>query len=75
VDRASAGCGDACEASAAYDLLSPGAAYYAFVVLGPAAAPGIIVSALPLLKRITGPEAARNGADVPLLTVPDISAG
>jgi hypothetical protein len=44
-----------------YDLLSPGTAYYALVVLGLAAALGIIASTLPLLKRITGPEAARNG--------------
>lgn len=44
-----------------YDFLPPGTAYYALVVLGLAAALGITASTLPLLKRITGPEAARNG--------------
>lgn len=44
-----------------YDLVSPGTAYYALVVLGLAASLGIIASTLPLLRRITGPEAARNG--------------
>lgn len=44
-----------------YDLVSPDAAYYALVACGLAAALGIIASTLPLLRRITGPEAARNG--------------
>ncbi|MER6123643.1 FtsX-like permease family protein [Streptomyces sp. NPDC001795] len=44
-----------------YDLISPDAAYYALVAGGLAAALGIIASTLPLLRRITGPEAARNG--------------
>ncbi|MET9398502.1 FtsX-like permease family protein [Kitasatospora sp. NPDC002965] len=44
-----------------YDLVSPGAVYFVLVVLGLAASLGIIASTLPLLKRITGPEAARNG--------------
>jgi hypothetical protein len=44
-----------------YDLVSPDAAYYALVAGGLAAALGIIASTLPLLRRITGPEAARNG--------------
>lgn len=44
-----------------YDLTSPDAAYYALVAGGLAAALGTIASTLPLLKRITGPEAARNG--------------
>jgi hypothetical protein len=44
-----------------YDLVSPGAAYYALVALGLVASLGIVASTLPLLKRITGPEAARNG--------------
>ncbi|MEU6236545.1 FtsX-like permease family protein [Kitasatospora sp. NPDC047058] len=44
-----------------YDLVSPGAVYFALVALGLAASLGIIASTLPLLKRITGPEAARNG--------------
>ncbi|MER5452330.1 hypothetical protein ABT052_44175 [Streptomyces sp. NPDC002766] len=44
-----------------HDLVAPGVAYYALVALGLVASLGIIASPLPLLKRITGPEAARNG--------------
>ena len=44
-----------------YDLVSPGVAYYALVTVGLVASLGIIASTLPLLTRITGPEAARNG--------------
>ncbi|MEV7777568.1 FtsX-like permease family protein [Kitasatospora sp. NPDC088351] len=44
-----------------YDLVSPGATYFVLVVLGLVASLGIIASTLPLLRRITGPEAARNG--------------
>jgi hypothetical protein len=44
-----------------YHLIPPDAAYYALVGGGLAAALGIIASTLPLLRRITGPEAARNG--------------
>ncbi|MFF7455598.1 FtsX-like permease family protein [Kitasatospora sp. NPDC008115] len=44
-----------------YDLVPPGAVYFALVLLGLAVSLGIIASTLPLLKRITGPEAARNG--------------
>jgi hypothetical protein len=44
-----------------YDLISPGAAYYGLVAFGLVAALAIIGSTLPLLRRITGPEAARNG--------------
>jgi hypothetical protein len=44
-----------------YHLLSPGTAYYALAGGGLVAALGIIASTLPLLRRITGPEAARNG--------------
>ena len=44
-----------------YGLLSPDAAYYTLVALGLAAALSVIASTLPLLKRNTGPEAARNG--------------
>ncbi|MFE6867307.1 FtsX-like permease family protein [Kitasatospora sp. NPDC057692] len=44
-----------------YDLVAPGAVYFALVLLGLAVSLGIIASTLPLLKRITGPEAARNG--------------
>ncbi|MFE7588901.1 FtsX-like permease family protein [Kitasatospora sp. NPDC057512] len=44
-----------------YDLVSPGPAYYGLTGFGLAASLGIIASTLPLLKRITGPEAVRNG--------------
>ncbi|MBN0048367.1 hypothetical protein JS756_30510 [Streptomyces actuosus] len=44
-----------------YDLVSPDVAYFALVALGLVASLGIIASTLPLLKRITGPDAARNG--------------
>ncbi|PBC70665.1 FtsX-like permease family protein [Streptomyces sp. TLI_235] len=44
-----------------YALVSPGAVYFALVALGLVASLGIIASTLPLLRRITGPEAARNG--------------
>ncbi|MGW3232955.1 FtsX-like permease family protein [Kitasatospora sp. NPDC001095] len=44
-----------------YDLVSPGAVYYGLTGFGLVASLGIIASTLPLLKRITGPEAARNG--------------
>ncbi len=44
-----------------YNLTSPGTAYYLLVALGLITALGIIASALPLLKRITGPEDARSG--------------
>ncbi|KJS55446.1 ABC transporter permease [Streptomyces rubellomurinus subsp. indigoferus] len=44
-----------------YDLASPGALYYGLTSFGIVASLGIIASTLPLLRRITGPEAARNG--------------
>jgi predicted lysophospholipase L1 biosynthesis ABC-type transport system permease subunit len=44
-----------------YDLVPPGVAYYTLVAVGLVASLGIIASTLPLLKRITGPAAARNG--------------
>jgi hypothetical protein len=44
-----------------YSLVPPGAVYVALVALGLVASLGIIASTLPLLRRITGPEAARNG--------------
>lgn len=44
-----------------YDLVSPGVAYYVLVAVGLVTSLCIIASTLPLLKRITGPEAARNG--------------
>jgi hypothetical protein len=43
-----------------YTLRAPGVSYYGIVVAGLAAALGIIAATLPLLKRITGPEVARN---------------
>ncbi|MER7585499.1 FtsX-like permease family protein [Kitasatospora sp. NPDC097691] len=44
-----------------YALVSPDALYYGLTGFGLAASLGIIASTLPLLRRITGPEAARNG--------------
>ncbi|MCD0484435.1 ABC transporter permease [Streptacidiphilus sp. ASG 303] len=44
-----------------YTLVGPGAAYVVLVALGLAASLAVIASTLPLLRRITGPEAARNG--------------
>ncbi|MGA5817857.1 FtsX-like permease family protein [Kitasatospora sp. NPDC094028] len=44
-----------------YDLASPGLLYYGLTAFGIVASLGIIASTLPLLRRITGPEAARNG--------------
>ncbi|MBD0691659.1 FtsX-like permease family protein [Streptomyces sp. CBMA123] len=44
-----------------YDLVSPDLTYYGLTGFGLAASLGIIASTLPLLRRITGPEAARNG--------------
>ena len=41
-------------------LTWPGPGYYLLVALGLAASLGIIASTLPLLRRITGPETARN---------------
>jgi hypothetical protein len=43
-----------------YTLRPPGLSYYAIVVIGLAASLAIIGSTLPLLRRITGPEVARN---------------
>ncbi|GJF33824.1 hypothetical protein KNE206_65240 [Kitasatospora sp. NE20-6] len=44
-----------------YDLVLPGLSFYALSGLALAASLGIIASTLPVLRRITGPEAARNG--------------
>jgi hypothetical protein len=41
-------------------LVAPGAGYYGIVVLGLAASLGLIASTLPVLRRVTGPETARN---------------
>jgi predicted lysophospholipase L1 biosynthesis ABC-type transport system permease subunit len=43
-----------------HPLVAPGAAYYLIVAAGIAASLGIIAATFPLLRRITGPEAARN---------------
>jgi hypothetical protein len=41
-------------------LVLPGAAYYVLTAVGIGLALGLIVATFPLLRRITGPEAARN---------------
>lgn len=61
----STGAGFACahlflKAQMELSLRSPGGAYYAIVVAGLLASLGVIASTLPLLRRVTGPEAARN---------------
>jgi hypothetical protein len=38
----------------------PSAQYYLVVAAGVVASLGVIASTLPLLRRVTGPEAARN---------------
>ncbi|WP_376771114.1 ABC transporter permease [Rhizomonospora bruguierae] len=43
-----------------YTVHAPGAGYYAITIAGLAAALGIIAATLPILRRITGPETARN---------------
>jgi hypothetical protein len=43
-----------------YSLHPPSTAYYVIVVTGIVVSLGIIASTLPLLRRITGPETARN---------------
>ncbi len=43
-----------------YSLIAPGAQYYLVVLAGLLASVGVIASTLPLLKRVTGPETARN---------------
>jgi hypothetical protein len=43
-----------------YSLVPPSGAYYMIVAGGLVAALAIILSALPLLRKITGPETARN---------------
>jgi hypothetical protein len=48
------------QAQLRYPLTLPGFAFYAIVGAGLAASLAIIASTLPLLRRITGPEVARN---------------
>ena len=43
-----------------YSLQPPGAGYYLVVLAGLAASLAVIASTMPLLRRITGPETARN---------------
>ncbi|HTS99893.1 MAG TPA: ABC transporter permease, partial [Streptosporangiaceae bacterium] len=43
-----------------HPLVAPGAGYYLLTAVGIAASLAIIASTFPLLRRITGPEAARN---------------
>jgi hypothetical protein len=43
-----------------HPLVAPGAAYYLITAAGVALSLGIIASTFPLLRRITGPEVARN---------------
>ncbi|MFI7599258.1 FtsX-like permease family protein [Actinoplanes sp. NPDC049681] len=61
----SAGAGFLCaelflEAQMGLTLRSPGAGYYVIVALGLGVSVAVITSMLPLLRRITGPESARN---------------
>jgi hypothetical protein len=44
-----------------YSLVAPEPAYYVIVAAGLLASLAIIASTLPLLRRVTGPETARNG--------------
>jgi hypothetical protein len=43
-----------------YPMVAPGVAYYLLTAGGILVALGIIAATFPLLKRITGPEVARN---------------
>lgn len=43
-----------------HTLVGPDAAYYLIIAAGIAASLGIIAATFPLLRRITGPEIARN---------------
>jgi hypothetical protein len=43
-----------------YSIQAPGIRYYAIVLAGLIASLGVIASTMPLLRRITGPETARN---------------
>jgi hypothetical protein len=48
------------ESQLQYALRPPGVAYYVTVVAGLSLSLGVIASTMPLLRRITGPETARN---------------
>ncbi|MGW1803112.1 FtsX-like permease family protein [Streptomyces sp. NPDC001984] len=43
-----------------YSIRPPGSQYYAIVITGLVASLGVIASTMPLLRRMTGPETARN---------------
>ncbi|MEU3342532.1 FtsX-like permease family protein [Streptomyces sp. NPDC006668] len=43
-----------------YSMRAPGIQYYAIVLAGLVASLGVIASTMPLLRRMTGPETARN---------------
>jgi len=43
-----------------YSIRAPGIQYDAIVLAGLVASPAVIASTMPLLRRITGPETARN---------------
>ncbi|MFJ4989761.1 FtsX-like permease family protein [Streptomyces sp. NPDC088732] len=48
------------QAQFGYSVQAPGIQYYAIVLTGLVASLGVIASTMPLLRRITGPETARN---------------
>jgi hypothetical protein len=48
------------QAQFGYSVRAPGLPYYVIVLAGLAASLGLIASTMPLLRRITGPETARN---------------
>ncbi|MFF3380083.1 FtsX-like permease family protein [Streptomyces sp. NPDC002680] len=48
------------QAQFSYSIRAPGIQYYAIVFAGLVASLGVIASTMPLLRRITGPETARN---------------
>ncbi|GAA1967944.1 FtsX-like permease family protein [Kitasatospora viridis] len=48
------------QAQLGYSVRAPGSLYYVTVALGLAVSLAVIASTLPLLRRITGPESARN---------------
>ncbi|MBW8801182.1 MAG: hypothetical protein JF597_48830 [Streptomyces sp.] len=48
------------QAQFSYSIRAPGIQYYATVLTGLVASLGVIASTMPLLRRITGPETARN---------------
>jgi predicted lysophospholipase L1 biosynthesis ABC-type transport system permease subunit len=48
------------QAQFSYSIRAPGIQYYATVLTGLVVSLGVIASTMPLLRRITGPETARN---------------